>query len=38
VTALKTVPSPRRILLTAFEPSGGDPVNPSLLFARALDG
>lgn len=27
-----------RILLTAFEPFGGDPVNPSLLIARALDG
>lgn len=27
-----------RILLTGFEPFGGDPVNPSLLIARALDG
>jgi pyroglutamyl-peptidase len=27
-----------RILLTAFEPFGGDPVNPSLLIARQLDG
>ena len=27
-----------QILLTAFEPFGGDPVNPSLLIARALDG
>ena len=26
------------ILLTGFEPFGGDPVNPSLLIARALDG
>jgi pyroglutamyl-peptidase len=30
-----TVP---QILLTAFEPFGGDPVNPSLLIARQLDG
>ena len=30
--------SSARILLTAFEPFGGDPVNPSLLIARALDG
>ena len=29
---------PKRILLTAFEPFGGDPVNPSLLIARALGG
>ena len=30
-----TVP---QILLAAFEPFGGDPVNPSLLIARQLDG
>ena len=30
-----TVP---QILLPAFEPFGGDPVNPSLLIARQLDG
>jgi pyroglutamyl-peptidase len=30
-----TVP---QVLLTAFEPFGGDPVNPSLLIARQLDG
>jgi len=30
-----TVP---QILLTAFEPFGGDAVNPSLLIARQLDG
>jgi pyroglutamyl-peptidase len=30
-----TVP---QFLLTAFEPFGGDPVNPSLLIARQLDG
>jgi pyroglutamyl-peptidase len=30
-----TVP---QILLTAFEPFGGDPFNPSLLIARRLDG
>jgi pyroglutamyl-peptidase len=28
----------RTILLTAFEPFGGDPVNPSLLIARQLHG
>ena len=33
----RTVNTPR-ILLTGFEPFGGDPVNPSLLIARALDG
>lgn len=27
-----------QILLTAFEPFGGDPINPSLLIAQALDG
>lgn len=30
-----TVP---QVLLTAFEPFGGDAVNPSLLIARQLDG
>ena len=33
----RTMNTPR-ILLTGFEPFGGDPVNPSLLIARALDG
>jgi pyroglutamyl-peptidase len=38
MTARKSGPLPRNILLTAFEPFGGDPVNPSLLIARQLDG
>jgi len=35
------VPTPRRaakVLLTGFEPFGGETVNPSLLVAQALDG
>lgn len=30
--------SSARILLTAFEPFAGNPVNPSLFIARQLDG
>jgi pyroglutamyl-peptidase len=32
------MPAPRPILLTGFEPFGGEAVNPSWLIARALDG
>jgi len=35
---LNVAPVPRRILVTGFEPFGGDAVNPSDLIARDLDG
>ena len=37
-SGVSTLRRPRKILLTGFEPFGGERVNPSLEVARALDG